>query len=77
MPLVGDREPLQALADEYQDGSQVFLTRILALSKQYLAVRRTRGDGNCFFRSFLFAHLESMAGGRNAAARQQYVGDGW
>lgn len=73
MPLVGAREPLEALAAEYQDGSQVFTTKIHALSKQYTAVRRTRGDGNCFFRSFLFAHLESMAAGRNAAARQQCV----
>lgn len=73
IPLVGDRQPLHALAAEYQAGSQVFVTKIRALEQQYIAVRRTRGDGNCFFRSFLFAYLEPMAAGRSAATRQQYV----
>ncbi len=73
MPLVGDRQPLDALAAEYEAGSQVFVTKIHTLEQQYIAVRRTRGDGNCFFRSFLFAYLEPMAAGRNAATRQQYV----
>ena len=27
------------------------------LGEQYAAIRRTRGDGNCFFRSFMFSYL--------------------
>lgn len=30
------------------------------LSGQYAAIRRTRGDGNCFFRSFMFSYLVSL-----------------
>ncbi|XP_065854474.1 OVARIAN TUMOR DOMAIN-containing deubiquitinating enzyme 1 isoform X2 [Euphorbia lathyris] len=30
------------------------------LAEQYVAMRRTRGDGNCFFRSFMFAYLEHI-----------------
>lgn len=26
----------------------------------YGAVRRTRGDGNCFFRGFVFGYLEAL-----------------
>lgn len=34
-----------------------YLTFIQVLSEQYASIRRTRGDGNCFFRSFMFAYL--------------------
>jgi hypothetical protein len=27
------------------------------LDQQYAAIRRTRGDGNCFFRGFMFSYL--------------------
>ena len=27
------------------------------LGEKYAAIRRTRGDGNCFFRSFMFSYL--------------------
>ena len=30
------------------------------LLKRYKTLRRTRGDGNCFFRAFAFAYLEMM-----------------
>lgn len=30
------------------------------LSSQFCAVRKVRGDGNCFYRAFCFAHLESV-----------------
>ncbi|KAH0992036.1 hypothetical protein GBA52_003519 [Prunus armeniaca] len=30
------------------------------LGEQYAAIRRTRGDGNCFFRSFMFSYLEHI-----------------
>lgn len=35
-------------------------TKHKALSKQFRAVRKVRGDGNCFYRAFCFAHLESV-----------------
>jgi hypothetical protein len=45
-------------AAEYAQGSQVFVAKIDALAKRYHSMRRTRGDGNCFYRSFVFAYLE-------------------
>lgn len=60
MPFVGDKEPLSSLAAEYQSGSPILLEKIKVLSGQYSAIRRTRGDGNCFFRSFMFSYLEHI-----------------
>lgn len=36
----------------------MFVAKIDALAKRYHSMRRTRGDGNCFYRSFVFAYLE-------------------
>lgn len=59
IPFVGDKESLSSLAAEYESGgSPILLEKIKILSEQYVAIRRTRGDGNCFFRSFMFAYLE-------------------
>ncbi|KAL7229038.1 hypothetical protein ACSBR2_007688 [Camellia fascicularis] len=60
IPLVGDKEPLSSLAAEYQSGSPILLEKIKVLSEQFDAIRRTRGDGNCFFRSFMFSYLEHI-----------------
>lgn len=43
---------------EYMNGSQVFVQKIRRLQEQYGSMRRTRGDGNCFFRSFIYGYLE-------------------
>ncbi|KAI4324230.1 hypothetical protein L6164_023784 [Bauhinia variegata] len=60
IPFVGDKEPLSSLAAEYQYGSPILLEKIQVLGEQYAAIRRTRGDGNCFFRSFMFSYLEHI-----------------
>lgn len=59
-PFVGDKEPLSSLAAEYQSGSPILLEKIKVLGEKYAAIRRTRGDGNCFFRSFMFSYLEHI-----------------
>ncbi|KAJ9542527.1 hypothetical protein OSB04_029033 [Centaurea solstitialis] len=59
-PFVGDKEPLSSLANEYKSGSPILLEKIEVLSKEYAGIRRTRGDGNCFFRSFMFSYLEHI-----------------
>lgn len=59
-PFVGDKEPLSSLAAEYQSGSGILLEKIKVLGEKYAAIRRTRGDGNCFFRSFMFSFLEHI-----------------
>ncbi|CAA7405164.1 unnamed protein product [Spirodela intermedia] len=60
MLCVGEKEPLSALAAEYQSGSPILLEKIKMLSEHYSGIRRTRGDGNCFFRSFMFSYLEHI-----------------
>ncbi|BAT86992.1 OVARIAN TUMOR DOMAIN-containing deubiquitinating enzyme 1 [Vigna umbellata] len=60
VPFVGDKEPLSSLAAEYKSGSPILLEKIKVLDEQYAAIRRTRGDGNCFFRSFMFSYLEHI-----------------
>lgn len=59
-PYVGDKQPLSALAAEYQSGSPVIQDKIKVLGESFAAIRRTRGDGNCFFRCFMFAYLEHI-----------------
>ncbi|KAL6580077.1 ubiquitin-specific protease otu1 [Orobanche minor] len=60
MPFIGDKESLSSLAAEYKSGNSILLEKIKVLTEQYAAIRRTRGDGNCFFRSFMFAYLEHI-----------------
>ncbi|XP_068332095.1 OVARIAN TUMOR DOMAIN-containing deubiquitinating enzyme 1-like [Pyrus communis] len=60
IPFLGDKEPLSSLASEYRSGSAILLEKIKVLGEQYAAIRRTRGDGNCFFRSFMFSYLEHI-----------------
>eukprot|EP00891_Asterochloris_glomerata_P000871 jgi/Astpho2/871/fgenesh1_pm.00016_%23_31_t len=59
-PFIGDVEPICALKQEYEEGSHVFLAKIATLEGQYSQIRRARGDGNCFFRSFMFAYMEHL-----------------
>jgi len=57
--IVQTRYNLKHLA-EYEGGSEVFRTKIAGLERTYSGMRRTRGDGNCFFRSFIFAYIEDI-----------------
>ena len=46
---------------EYAEGSTIFLAKIDRLgSLGYSYMRRTRGDGNCFYRAFVFGYLERL-----------------
>ncbi|XP_024995451.1 ubiquitin thioesterase otubain-like isoform X1 [Cynara cardunculus var. scolymus] len=66
-PFVGDKEPLSSLEAEYKSGSPILLEKIKVLHEQYAAIRRTRGDGNCFFRSFMFSYLEHIVESQDEA----------
>ena len=74
VPLIGDIEQLDALEAEYRAGSTIFLAKIAALRLRYSGIRRTRGDGNCFFRSFLFAYLENILRTQDLVERERAVG---
>ena len=45
---------------EYLSGNEVFVFKIDHLQHSFTHFRRTRGDGNCFFRAFLFSYLEGL-----------------
>ncbi|XP_034827302.1 ubiquitin thioesterase otubain-like [Maniola hyperantus] len=59
IPLVGDLEPLSSLEKEYNE-DPVYLLKIKDLAAKYKSIRRTRPDGNCFFRAFSYAYLEHL-----------------
>ena len=49
----------------------MFVEKIRSLEGQYGSMRRTRGDGNCFFRSFMFAYMEGLVRTNNLPERNR------
>lgn len=39
------------------------------LSKRFTEIRKTKGDGNCFYRALGYAYLESLLGRSREALR--------
>ena len=59
--LVGEVESLNVLIDEYQDNpNPSFIIGITELFDLYKGIRRVRGDGNCFYRAFLYCYLSNL-----------------
>jgi ubiquitin thioesterase protein OTUB1 len=52
-------EGLGMLEDEYA-GDDVYCQKVHDLAKKYKSMRRTRPDGNCFFRAFSYAYMEQL-----------------
>lgn len=62
-PLIAELKPLSTLRAEYEGGSESFLKQIDFLQAQgYEGIRRSRGDGDCFYRSLVFAYIERIFG---------------
>ncbi|KAG0248345.1 hypothetical protein BG011_000175 [Mortierella polycephala] len=59
-PLVDNSEDLSELEKEYENGSPVFRNKIMNLADTHDRMRRSRGDGNCFYRAFAFAWFERV-----------------
>uniref|UniRef100_A0A8C5R3H6 Ubiquitin thioesterase n=1 Tax=Leptobrachium leishanense TaxID=445787 RepID=A0A8C5R3H6_9ANUR len=62
-PLLSARFDLSVLYQEYAVDDQVYQDKIKDLNKRYTHIRRTRPDGNCFYRAFGFSYLESLLEG--------------
>ena len=58
---------------EYEAGSAVFINKIRSLEATYKSIRRARGDGNCFFRSFVFAYMENLVHKADLTERNRSV----
>ncbi|TDL26983.1 cysteine proteinase [Rickenella mellea] len=60
-PLIAEIVPLTALRAEYEGGSQSFVKQIDYLAGLgYKGIRRTKGDGDCFYRSLAFTYIEQI-----------------
>lgn len=53
-PLMGQLESFQSLMEEFS-ATATFLPKIELLKKRFGFIRRVRGDGNCFYRSFMYS----------------------
>eukprot|EP00927_Polykrikos_kofoidii_P082215 TRINITY_DN810_c0_g2_i3.p1 TRINITY_DN810_c0_g2~~TRINITY_DN810_c0_g2_i3.p1 ORF type:complete len:254 (-),score=59.98 TRINITY_DN810_c0_g2_i3:221-907(-) len=62
-PHVGDEESLQSLREQYASNPG-FLPKIEGLGRTFRALRRTRPDGNCFYRAFLFGIFQQLPGNK-------------
>ncbi len=73
-PLVAEPSPTEELASSYED--DIFLAKIKTLSRSYTQMRKTRGDGNCFYRAFAYGLLSATEPDEAAAltARCKQVG---
>ena len=59
--MIGDlSSPLDLRPDYLSADAPGFLLGIDFLGTKYEAFRRVRGDGNCFYRAFLFSYLEQL-----------------
>lgn len=56
---MGAQDPIVTLKDEYS-GDDIYERKVKDLSSKYKYIRRTRPDGNCFFRAFCYAYLERL-----------------
>ncbi|KAI0088117.1 cysteine proteinase [Irpex rosettiformis] len=60
-PLISSPLPISSLREEYERGSGNFIQQIdYLVSQGYTHVRRTRGDGDCFYRSLAFAWIQRL-----------------
>jgi len=58
---VGMEEPLSSLLEEfrYNQGQQQQIRKLMGEEK-YSRWRRIRGDGNCYYRAFMFGIIEYL-----------------
>lgn len=52
-------EPISSLENEYHP-DDVYAKKVRDLASKYKNIRRTRPDGNCFYRAFAYAYLEKL-----------------
>ncbi|XP_064624011.1 ubiquitin thioesterase OTUB1-like [Lineus longissimus] len=57
--LISDRLDFSVLEEQYSS-DEAYLLKVRELRTKYTDFRKTRGDGNCFFRAFGFRYLEQL-----------------
>lgn len=58
--LVSDKMDITCLEGEYSTDDVIYQSKIKDVALNYPHLRKTRGDGNCFYRAFGFAYLEVL-----------------
>lgn len=58
-PFVSELQELSVLDTEYSD-DPIYSSKLKYLTSKYKSIRKTRPDGNCFFRAFAYAYLEYL-----------------
>ncbi|GAA5911351.1 OTU family ubiquitin thioesterase [Sporobolomyces salmoneus] len=58
-PLLGEVEPLERLLEEYQEGTGYRMKVKRLIEDGWSGIRRSRGDGDCFYRAFIFSLLST------------------
>lgn len=72
--LIGDRIPLDVLLSEYPEEDHVYRSKIHDLKLIYGTMRKSRPDGNCFFRAFGFSLFNSLLNDEAEIQRLMAVG---
>ena len=57
--LIEDAEDLSSVQEEFKH-DPIYLAKVNTLASKYSRIRRTRPDGNCFFRAIAFAYFEKV-----------------
>jgi ubiquitin thioesterase protein OTUB1 len=57
-PLISAKFDTNELKKEYLLEDKIYQDKVSELIKKYKYIRRTRGDGNCFYRAFGFGYFE-------------------
>lgn len=71
VPLLSDKDDINTLAKEYPEDDAIYQDKIQALNLQYRWIRRTRRDGNCFYRAFGISLMEVLK--KNSGEYDRYI----
>ena len=72
-PFVSAKIPIEELKNDYQTDDHIYRSKIEDIEKHYDHFRRTRPDGNCFFRAFGFAYFESLLNENNKEELDRFI----
>ncbi|KAE8227260.1 hypothetical protein CF319_g287 [Tilletia indica] len=70
-PFIAPLEPISSLEDEFKNGSQSFVRKARWLGQRFKHLHRTRGDGDCFYRSLAFQLVFSLLQSNDAQLCQR------
>lgn len=59
-PLVSEPILIDRLHNDYAQEDEIYQQKVEDLMKNYNFLRKTRPDGNCFYRAFIFSYFESL-----------------